>query len=156
MSTVEIHLNDFDSFDRFCFGDEPRDWGKYYHYSVADKCEVFTPPISLPKTEAEYQLDHYAMWMVMAMCTPDYKPVFADTSIRPYSRCYACQYKNDRRGFARSCVVACPVFDGCDAGFCTKEYRQWAFVEDSAKPSGLAEKIARTHWKNFEEEEDKL
>lgn len=96
--------NDFNSFDRFLIeqsrGKESVEWDFYYRKHA----DMFLPPIPQPKTMAEYQLDHYALWMIISIFNLKNKPFFGvSEEYIPDNRCYACSYIPDDN------CEACPI-----------------------------------------------
>lgn len=84
-----MKLNDFKGFEKRLFTEEERrllpkeKWKKFYN----QQSYFFNAPIREPKTIAEYQLDHYALWMVISTfrlaCNPAYRTVLAATTAMP-------------------------------------------------------------------------
>lgn len=93
MTRAELKLNDFDGFDRFLFSEEEQldenRWKKYY-FKDDDNIFRFHPPIDCPKKISEYQLNHYALWMVIYFFKLRRKPVFYGR--KPFAGCYACGF----------------------------------------------------------------
>lgn len=145
MNKPKIYLNDFESFDRYLFGDENANWSKFYHFREHYSW-MFTPPILWPVNEVEYQLDHYTLWMTIAYNNPLLKPIFDDVSTEPFCRCYACSYKLRRYGANGKCVPHCPL-TCAEKGNCVKIYREWSDTHDKEYASRLAIDIARIPWK---------
>jgi len=146
MTKPDIHLNDFGSFDRYLFGDGDVDWEKFSHWRNVGW--IFTPPILRPISKVEYQLDHYALWMTIAHNNPLIKPIFSDNAVRPYSRCYACQYKRDKYGVNKYCLRYCPLIN-VEAFYCIKPYREWGDTDDEDYAAQQAEIIARIPWREI-------
>lgn len=144
MNQPEIRLNDFESFDRYLFGEGAVNWEKFYH--VVGYSWIFTPPILHPVTEAEYQLDHYALWMAIARNSPFKKPIFSDDAVRPFYRCYACQYKRDKYGANKACLLYCPLINAEELN-CVEPYRKWANTDDEEYATYQATCIARIPWR---------
>lgn len=104
-TTEELSLNDFETFNRFLFGEKEHDWRCFLVFE--DGASSFAPPIMYPDTIEEYQLCHYAYWMTIAehpwlKTTP---PILAPGPVRHGN--YDCEYV-DRMGKA---CRGCPVID---------------------------------------------
>lgn len=141
-----LRLNDFDGFNRYLFGKKEPNWKKFYN----ERAEVFKPPIGKPITEAEYQLDHYALWMVISHFALRRKPEFRDSKmvVIPNCNCYACEWKPANT----CCVNGCPLI-GILPGTCTWEWDTWSYIRASASEftlSHFAKKIATTPWREVE------
>lgn len=103
-----LKLNDFESFNKILFCDNKPDWSKFYD----EKNGIFMPPIWRPIRLAEFQLDHYALWMVISAFRLKEKPKFHSSCTRPLIGCYACSvYPDD------DCEDGCPLdlksYDEC-------------------------------------------
>lgn len=136
---TELKLNDFDGFNRRLFGEEKPDWSIFYD----EKTGTFCPPISDPMSEAEYQLDHYALWMVMSVFSLFKKPVIESLPTTSINHCYPCEYilsdcnycpikPQDREGKRKTCAV---------------EYDNWRYAASPYDKSFWAERVAKLEWR---------
>lgn len=99
MKRSELRLNDFDGFERFLFTDVEMDlpayerWYKYFSWSLIEGDPRFYQPIYEPKTIEEFQLCHYAYWMVIYVFELFKKPEIWDSAFHNRTKCYACLYE---------------------------------------------------------------
>lgn len=150
---TELKLNDFEGFNKILFGDHEPDWSKFYNKEI----DVFMPPIGNPITLPEYQLDHYTMWMVISAFALIYKPNYFFNNTKPYSRCYACEYKHHHRP-PEYCRFTCPLdLDGAYFG-CGPLYIRYCGLtsgknlDDPERVTLIkqtAEKIAKLKWREI-------
>lgn len=155
-----IKLNDFASFDRYLFGMKGPNWGLFYNKTD----DLFTPPIEHPKTEVEYQLNHYTLWMVISHFHLRHKPRFSFAH-QPRLKCYACGYKlryGNRKNVRLSCAGYCPlaIWDTIEAEstpvswICGEEYN--TFIDcvydncDVPAISLAAKRVAKMLWRVIE------
>lgn len=148
INSSRINLNDFKSFEQCLFSKAERKlrkkekWKKYYD----EYLNLFYPPISDPKTIEDYQLNHYALWMVIYVFNLTWKP----NTINNIS-CYPCNYAY-KKGKASYdvCYNDCPLVVGQKKGHCGFLYYMW---EDEYKESMLPVKkiisyaIAHYKWR---------
>lgn len=140
MTREELLLNDFDGFKRFLFTEEERllsehiRWRKYY-FKGDDNIFYFHPPIDQPKEISEYQLDHYALWMVIYVFRLRAKPIFYGRQV--FAKCYACDF--DREGeccpikeWSQTDKISAPI--PCVQG----SYGKWAKTHDEEIPYEIA------------------
>lgn len=144
---MDLKLNDFEGFNRYLFGEEEPDWSTLY----ITNDDMFIPPIAYPNTEAEHQLCHYALWMTMSKCTPEWKPNIFGV-IR--NRCYACEWKKRCGHLNDSCDAFCP-FTSIQPSTCDPALEEWVKLDrrtykDLLYFRKLAEKIARIPWREVE------
>lgn len=144
---TEIHLNDFESFERLLFTDEEREqnegferFKKFDRYvarnSYKDYCVAV--PFERPKSFVEYQINHYVLWGVIAYEQLNAKPLVfysyntgEPISITPLYECYACQWTADNsRNGERECFL-CPIWGGvCGYATCTDVKPNSSDLED--------------------------
>lgn len=132
----KLKLNDFDGFNKVLFGDHKPDWSKFYY----KKSDTFIPPIRNPKTLVQFQLDHYALWMVMCAFKLAEKPNFNRDYFCPPLGCYACAACPN--GIFDDCNDACPL---CLKSYdtCGEDFTHW---KNSRLPK-YAYKVAHILWK---------
>ncbi len=143
---MALKLNDFEGFNRYLFSKEEPNWKTFYDKET----DTFTPPIGNPITEAEHQLNHYALWMVISHFALRRKPDFKHSKmvVIPECLCYACEWKPKNT----CCVNGCPLI-GILPGICTPEWDTWSHIPTSASEftlSHLAKQIAMTPWREVE------
>lgn len=117
---MSLKLNDFEGFGRYLFGDHDPNWNKFYD----KENNIFMPPILCPKTEAEYQLNHYTFWMVIAAFKLSEKPLFHPDCVRPMCSCYACGVA-DNIPNEHECADSCPL-DLRSYETCGEDFDQWS------------------------------
>lgn len=150
---TELKLNDFDGFNTILFDTHDPDWSKFYN----EKTNIFYPPITNPIRKVEYQLDHYALWMVISTFCLNEKPTFVFASITPIAKCYACEWaKNRDRSKSMNCRDSCPLVlseaSQYDWG-CGTDFDLWHYVrildDDSSKKEAkdAAERVAKLRWR---------
>lgn len=151
MSQKELTLNDFEAFDQYIFGTDERDWTKLYK----KHSDTFIPPIEIPLTEEEFQLNHYALWMVIAHCDLRSKPHFDASTLYTFrSKCFACEYKKliDNNSEAKTCSLNCPL-TSLTKNSCASAYLEWTyarrFYNESADVFRLATEIAKIPWREI-------
>lgn len=128
MLRAKLNLNDFEGFEKYL----GNNWDKYY------KNCIFYPPIPNPKKIAEYQLNHYAYWMVIKHFGLSHKPYSNDSMSET---CYACCYAMDRcKG------VCCPIKEWSKKGCLNPDsiYLNWG--KDSRKSADI---IAHYEWEDY-------
>lgn len=149
----KLKLNDFDSFDAFLFGGKTPDWRRFYDKEM----DTFFPPIDYPTHIAEYQLNHYTMWMVVSTFALWDKPYHFNGGHIPVARCYACDYKR-RYGYQGSCECRCPLVLGGYVSGCGKPYTTYVDLtaqRDPCDPLSVslveqaAEQVARMKWREL-------
>lgn len=141
---LNIHLNDFDSFGHFLFGDEERDWKTFLTNEG-----YFIPPIANPIDIVQNQLCHYAYWMTISKNDLARKPYI--TTITPIpSLCFACHYASLVTPYPIINICHfCPLEKNTEHSICGEEHYIWKCSNpyDSSR-SYLAERIAKMIWKN--------
>lgn len=149
---IALKLNDFNSFKRYLINQShawsliPRKtirWRRYY------RNHIFYPPITKPTTIEEYQLCHYALWMVISEFNLSRKPQIYIQLPEIKLNCYACEGANHNSDnfFTTNICERCPIYHGGDNTYkCGKEYSNW--VNANAEDKWLwAEKIAKLKWR---------
>lgn len=133
MNTRNLKLNDFEAFDRLIFRGKKPNWEKLYD----PKKFYFYPPIPRPKTEVEYQLDHYALWMTIGHYGLTRKPhIFRRRGFRPHDalqpagQCYACSWHHHvySTGICSSPLYPCPLTGANGRNTCGPEWRKWNYL----------------------------
>lgn len=159
MNTRNLKLNDFEAFDRLIFRGREPNWKCLYD----PKTDAFYPPIPRPKSEAEHQLDHYALWMVIAHNDLTNKPcLFLRRGFRtrdvlvPRGRCYACQYHAQHYNIANchNPEYSCPLTSSNGMNSCGEEWNRWncarsRFHFDAREVSQAAIDIAHINWREI-------
>lgn len=155
MKKSELILNDFEGFDQFIFRGKTPNWEKLYN----KERDIFYPPIPFPKTEVEHQLDHYALWMVMAHYKLTSKPdnfrkrgFFFRAALQPCIRCYACEWHN-RICNSVDCIFSnyCPLTSSGKGGTCGYMWGKWQhlcihYPEETEQIQQTANAIAHIEW----------
>lgn len=159
MNALDLKLNDFDSFDRLIFRGREPNWSKLYN----PKTDTFYPPIPHPKSEVECQLDHYALWMVIAHHDLTGKPnLFRRRGFHPRNvlipggRCYACQYHEDHYNNS-SCgkpEYPCPLTSADGHSSCGLKWELWRNLCICSPNEGMPRKkaaidIAHIKWREL-------
>lgn len=143
---MKLNLNDFDSFDAFLFNGKNPNWGKFYDRET----DIFIPPIYRPMTLPEYQLDHYALWMVISSFCLTKKPYFTFFIEMLINGCYACHYKFYHEPYIYSCKNGCPLVldDYAQCGTAYSDYmRESTIYGATARLKDAAEQIAKLKWR---------
>lgn len=147
MTTEELKLNDFEGFDQFLFGDEEHNW-RYFLFFV-DGANCFCPPITCPKTVAEYQLCHYAYWMTVAEY-PWLKaepPILAINPVQ-YGN-YACEYTDKTGEVCRDCPIIDEKYGGLTCTAPNHPLEKWLkSLENEEMRRDHALECAKIEWKN--------
>lgn len=148
----EIHLNDFESFERLLFTDEERERNegikrfKKFTENIEisgydeDDCDydyIISVPFKKPTTFVQYQINHYVLWGVIAYRGTNKKPYgyfdynTEQTALSPIYGCYACQWTADNsRNGERECFL-CPIWGGvCNYATCTDISPESSDLED--------------------------
>lgn len=133
---TNLKLNDFEGFDKILFDDHKPDWSKFYD----EKNDIFMPPIWRPMTLAQFQLDHYALWMVIYVFKLKEKPKFHSSCAHPELGCYACSARPNT--IFDSCWDSCPL-DLESYYTCGEDFECWK----GNKLPKYAYKIAHILWK---------
>lgn len=158
MDSKNITLNDFEAFDRFIFGDRKHNWKKLYNKET----DTFYPPIPIPETEVEHQLDHYALWMTMGNYYLTKKParyrhLFSGRVTLPNYGCYACGYAYIKKNNPHiNCLTDCPL-TSISPSSCADIWKIWCSQISCAyrTPSkkyilSISEQIARIPWREIQ------
>lgn len=61
----KLKLNDFEGFDQYLFPNGKKDWHKFWAQTNGHM--HYIPPIEDPVKLVDFQLNHYALWMSIAM-----------------------------------------------------------------------------------------
>lgn len=154
MERGELKLNDFEGFEKFLFTNNERKlpdkekWKKYLDKGYDPK--GFCSPITNPIENVEFQLCHYAYWMVISVFNVHNKPRIVNDYI--YIHCYACHLKRNLFPNIR-CEIGCPIKNWNHAGkvsYCCdydSYYTKWRDQEDGDR-ANLARLIATLEWVN--------
>lgn len=143
---TELKLNNFEGFDKILFGDSKPYWDKFYDVNS----NTFRPPILDPKTEAEHQIDHYALWMVIASFSLIRKPIITLDATVPLAKCYACEWRRVHCP-ELSCKYGCPLTanDGCTS--CGRDYDIYNHIAADLgvcqELGDAAERVAKFTWR---------
>lgn len=159
MNTRNLKLNDFETFDKLIFRGNKPNWEKFYD----PKYSAFYPPIPNPKTEVEFQLDHYALWMTIAHYGLTSKPqIFRRRGFRfrdalhARGRCYACSWHYHIYNSA-SCtnpLYPCPLTSSDGDKSCGPEWHKWCHLcqvhpESIVHIQQAAYNIAHIEWREI-------
>lgn len=152
MKRSALRLNDFDGFERFLFTDVEMDlptnerWYKYFSYSLKEGDPRFYQPIFDPKTIEEFQLCHYAYWMVIYTFELYQKPNIWNGDRSILLNCYACAFEDILIDISNksTAVCSCPIKKWCNRFYnCAdlgEPFQRWGgFDVEAAKEMALME-----------------
>lgn len=150
----KLVLNDFESFDKFlCYQSKFKSNTIYWPYYYLFAQDKFYPPIPKPKTIVDYQLNHYALWMVIHVFGLHNKPTLIyHKKYKLTSSCYACAYANIHEQAGHISCEACPI-NGKNSKSCCDAYYNWVRFSkrfsgayDELKMAEYAKDVARLKW----------
>lgn len=154
MNRSELRLNDFDGFEQFLFTDVEMDlpaierWCKYFGYGLKEGEPRFYQPIYEPETIEEFQLCHYAYWMVIYIYELDKKPNIWNSAFHNRTKCYACLYEymwlaiHNISLIERCCLCPIKVWRVCPCFIASSEFKEW---QCDGNPD-RAKRIAMYEW----------